>query len=474
MSKNRELAKNTAIIFIGTFFTKSVQYFLLPIYTGYLSSSEFGTAELFNNLTYLIVPVIGLQIEHGLFRFLINERRNEIRKKELISSSIFFTLTLNIFCFLIFFLVSSIISYDFKWLLCLNLFLCNLSSIMLQISRGFGDNKKYSIASIVMTVATITSSLILLMIFNFKVLSLLYGSIVGYILGVIYLFCNLKIYNYLSIKCIKKKIIIDIAKYSIPIIPNTLSWWVLSSSDTIIISSTIGLSSVGLLSVAYKISSIGITLYNVFNMSLTESISLHIDEDDTKDYFNKIYNSIGNLFISFTIISISFMPFIFKVLVNREFDNSYGLIPIAMVASIFQILSTMFGTIYIAKKNTKSIALTSFFAATINILVDLALIGFVGVYAAVVSTLISYLILFIYRLIDINKRYLKVQLEHSLIMNLVLLVVVFYPINYIDDIYIKIVIAILAVVSFILINKKSIRYILGIIRKKISQKNHKI
>ena len=459
MSKNRELAKNTAIIFIGTFFTKSVQYFLLPIYTGYLSSSEFGTAELFNNLTYLIVPVIGLQIEHGLFRFLINERRNEIRKKELISSSIFFTLTLNIFCFLIFFLVSSIISYDFKWLLCLNLFLCNLSSIMLQISRGFGDNKKYSIASIVMTVATITSSLILLIIFNFKVLSLLYGSIVGYILGVIYLFCNLKIYNYLSIKCIKKKIIIDIAKYS---------------SDTIIISSTIGLSSVGLLSVAYKISSIGITLYNVFNMSLTESISLHIDEDDTKDYFNKIYNSIGNLFISFTIISISFMPFIFKVLVNREFDNSYGLIPIAMVASIFQILSTMFGTIYIAKKNTKSIALTSFFAATINILVDLALIGFVGVYAAVVSTLISYLILFIYRLIDINKRYLKVQLEHGLIMNLVLLVVVFYPINYIDDIYIKIVIAILAVVSFILINKKSIRYILGIIRKKISQKNHKI
>ena len=87
MSKGKELAKNTIILFIGVFFTKIIQYFLLPVYTGYLTTEEYGTVDLFNTIISLLIPIIGLQIEQGVFRYLISNRKNRDRQKEYISSS---------------------------------------------------------------------------------------------------------------------------------------------------------------------------------------------------------------------------------------------------------------------------------------------------------------------------------------------------------------------------------------------------
>ena len=473
MSKEKELAKNTFILFIGTFFTKIVQYFLLPIYTGYLNSSEYGTVELFNTIIYLMLPIVGLQIEQGIFRFLINNRKNDLKKKELISSSIFFVLLSNFIFFIIFMLISPLINYEYKWLLCLNLFLCNLSSIMLQVSRGLGDNKSYSISSFSTALTTILFNIIFLVEIKLKVTGMIYGSAIGYTVGMTYIFIKLKIYKYISLKCISKKAIIKIIKYSVPMIPNSLSWWILSSSDRIIVSSFIGLSATGLLSVAYKFSNIGIFIYNIFNMSLTESIVLHINDDDIEGYFNKIYNSIGNIFISFEALLISFMPLAFKLLINPNYNESYNLISIAIVATMFQVLATMFGTIYIAKKNTKSVAFTSIVAAIINIVADVILIRYIGIYAAVISTVLSYVILFIYRLIDINKNYLRVKLCKKLIVNMLVILLVICPLYYINNIYIKILTVIFTSLMLIIINFENFNFIKNIITNKIHSKKIK-
>lgn len=470
MSKSKELAKNTIILFIGTFFTKIIQYFLLPIYTGYLDSAEYGTVELFNTIIYLLIPIIGLQIEHGIFRFLINNRKNEMKKKELISSSFIFIITSNFIYFLLFLAFSPLIKYEYKWLLCLNLFLCNLSSIMLQVSRGLGNNKSYSISSFITALTTIIFNILFLVAIKLKVPGMIYGSAIGYIAGILYIFVRLKIYKYLSIKYINKAAIMEMIKYSVPMIPNTLSWWILSSSDRIIVSSFIGLSSTGLLSIAYKFSNIGIFIYNIFNMSLTESIALHIDDDDIDDYFNKIYNSVGNVFVSFGAILISIMPFGFKLLVNSTYSEAYGLISIAIVATVFQVLATMFGTIYIAKKNTKSVAFTSILAAAINILADLILIKYIGIYAAIISTILSYVVLFVYRLIDINKRYIKIKINHKLIINILTVLIILCPLYYINNMYIKIFSILFASFISILINFDNISYIKKIILNKIGIK----
>ena len=74
MSKGKELAKNTIILFIGVFFTKIIQYFLLPVYTGYLTTEEYGTVDLFNTIISLLIPIIGLQIEQVIEKIEIDKR----------------------------------------------------------------------------------------------------------------------------------------------------------------------------------------------------------------------------------------------------------------------------------------------------------------------------------------------------------------------------------------------------------------
>lgn len=191
-------------------------------------------------------------------------------------------------------------------------------------------------------------------------------------------------------------------------VPNQLSWWIFSSSDRIVVSKFINLSATGLLSIAYKFSNISIVIYNIFNMSLTETISLHKEDSDITSYYNKVFNTIGNLFININSLLIVSMPIIYNLMIDKKYSSSYSLVPYAIIASVFQVFVGMLSVIYISNNNTKSIAKTSIMAAIINLVTDILLIKYIGVYAAVISTLISYGYLFIYRLIDIRKKYFKV------------------------------------------------------------------
>ena len=77
MNKKKELAKNTVIIFFGRVCTQLISFFLLPLYTSYLSTSEYGTVDLIQTYVTLLVPIITLELEMSIFRYLIDCRGKE-------------------------------------------------------------------------------------------------------------------------------------------------------------------------------------------------------------------------------------------------------------------------------------------------------------------------------------------------------------------------------------------------------------
>ena len=92
MSKERTLAKNTVIVSIGKISTQLISFFLLPLYTAYLTTNEYGTVDLLNTLISLIIPIISLKIDQGVFRFLIDERENKQGQKKILTTVIYFML----------------------------------------------------------------------------------------------------------------------------------------------------------------------------------------------------------------------------------------------------------------------------------------------------------------------------------------------------------------------------------------------
>lgn len=469
MNREKNLAKNTIIITIGKICTQLITFFLLPLYTGILSTEEYGAVDLLNTLVSLLLPIVTFQVEQAVFRELIEVRGKKDKESRIISSAVITVIFQCIVYLIIFALISPFINNHYKFFLATNVVANIFLSLLLQIARGFGDNKKYALASFISALSTIIFNVLFLVVIKLGANGMLLGTMLGQIVATIYLFISLKLYKYLKVKDYKKEVIKSLWKYSLPLIPNAISWWVFNASDRVIASAFLGVDQNGILAASLKFSAVFITFYNIFNMSWTESISIAIKDADVSDYFNKMFNIVLRLFTAMGIGMIACMPFVFPIMINEKFSAGYGLIPISIVGSLFNVIVGLISVIYVAEKNTKAIASTSIVSAIINIIVHLALIKFIGLYAAVISTFVAFFVMSIYRLMDASKRYFKIKIDMKFIIQSIVALIFVFVSYYINNIYLNVFVVLFAVLFAIYINKDSFDIIFKLFTKKLKR-----
>ena len=81
--------------------------------------------------------------------------------------------------------------------------------------------------------------------------------------------------------------------------------------------------------------------------------------------------------------------------------------PLLIVSTYLSCIAAFYGSVYVVCKESKKAGVTSFIAAVVNLVVHFALITWLGLHAAVISTFVSFLVLTLYRAYDINKHYYK-------------------------------------------------------------------
>ena len=468
MSKGKDLAKNTAIVSIGKICTQLITFFLLPVYTAVLSNEEYGVVDLLNTLTSLLLPIVTLQIEQGIFRYLIDCRENNEKQIKLITTIIRFMIIQSIVCIVIFLCVSPFIHNEYKYFLMANLLMGIFSSLLLQICRGLGDNATYAIGSFITGAFTVVLNVIFIVAFRWGAYGMLGATAISNFICAVYIFLKRKIYKYIKPKQFDKKILKEIIKYSVPLIPNMISWWIVSASDRTIISAVIGIAQNGIYSAANKFSGVFTTLYSVFNLTWTESASININSEDRDEFFSKILDFVIRFFGCLCLGTIAVMPFAFNILINEKFAEAYYQIPILILGSVFNILVSFVGSIYVAKKLTKEIAKTSIISAVINIFVNIALIKSIGLYAASISTVIAYALMFIYRWIDV-KKYVKFNVNKILMLVFIIMygitMFTYYLRNTISSIVVLVIVSIFAII----INLNSVSYLKQIVKDKIKK-----
>ena len=468
MSKGKDLAKNTAIVSIGKICTQLITFLLLPVYTAVLSNEEYGVVDLLNTLTSLLLPIVTLQIEQGIFRYLIDCRENNEKQIKLITTIIRFMIIQSIACIVIFLCVSPFIHNEYKYFLMANLLMGIFSSLLLQICRGLGDNATYAIGSFITGAFTVVLNVIFIVAFRWGAYGMLGATAISNFICAVYIFLKRKIYKYIKPKQFDKKILKEIIKYSVPLIPNMISWWIVSASDRTIISAVIGIAQNGIYSAANKFSGVFTTLYSVFNLTWTESASININSEDRDEFFSKILDFVIRFFGCLCLGTIAVMPFAFNILINEKFAEAYYQIPILILGSVFNILVSFVGSIYVAKKLTKEIAKTSIISAVINIFVNIALIKSIGLYAASISTVIAYALMFIYRWIDV-KKYVKFNVNKILMFALTIMYGITIFTYYLKNTMISVVVLVIVVVFAIITNLNSVSYLKQIVKDKIKK-----
>jgi O-antigen/teichoic acid export membrane protein len=470
LNKNKELVKNTIIIFIGKFCTQFITLLLLPLYTHFLSTEDYGYIDLIQTYLTFFIPLILLKIDAGIFRFLIDARKSEEEKNKIITNGIFIMFVELIISTILFAVAVKIFSIKYSILIVMNLISLSVLTFLLQIVRGIGKNKQYSFSSIIAAIVTIVLNLIFLVGFHKNGKYVLIASLISNIICTIYLLIVNKILKNVKIKYIDKKLIKDLLKYSIPMIPNELSWWIVHVSDRTIISYALGVAANGIYSVSCKFSNILSSIFNIFNLSWQESAALHINDTDKDEFFSNVINKVFNLFICFCIGILACLPFVFELLIKDSYREAYKYVPILLLANIFSVLIGLIGSIYVAKKMTKEVAKTTMIAAIINLTIDIALIKVIGIYAAAISTLVSYMLLAIYRYIDVQK-YVKVKIPiKNIVVNSIIfiLVVVLYLYN---NIALNVINLLLCILYAIIVNKELLIEFKKVIGKKVKNIN---
>lgn len=455
MNEKKALAKNTFIIFLSKIFTQFISFLLLPFYTCYLSNSSYGTIDLINTYISLLVPVLTIQLEAALFRFLIEKRGNVDEEKKIISTVFNIIVRLTIAFIIIGIVLTRFIKINFISLIMINIIVVIFSNLLLQTARGIGNTKKYASASCFIGVTTIILNVILIAIFKLDVKAILISNIISNILGFIYLFISLDMKEYIDFKLVDNNLAKELFKYSSPLVLNGVSWWIFNVSDRTIISLIIGTASNGIYAVSNKFSTLLISLYGVFDLAWAESTSKTINNANREEYYSDVINMVSKLFSSVCLFLIIIMPFIFPVFVNQGYSEAYMYIPILLISAIFSVLSSLHGSIYIALKKTNKIMKTTVIAAGTNIILNLIFIKQFGLYAASISTLISYFAMFILRSRDLN-RYLRIRYNSRDILAIVDLFIPVLMAYYLQNILIQIVVGVVIGLILIIFNKNEI------------------
>ncbi len=457
MKREKQLVKNTLIVVLGKMCTQFISFLLLPLYTAVLSTEEYGIIDLFNTYISLLVPIVTLQIGQAAFRYLIDVRENDTAKVQLLTTVLYTVIVQSILYLIIYGILSPFIKNNYKIFLATNVIATIFSGIMLDISRGLGDNKTYSQGSVISGTGAIILNVFFIVVLKMGANGMLIATFISNILSIGYIFIKKKLYKYFSPKNYKFAILKKICKYSIPLVPNQLSWWFVSVSDRTIISYVLGVSVNGIYSAANKFSSLCSAAFGIFNLTWSESASLHINDEDNSIFFNNIFNVTLKIFVSISLLIIACMPFLFRFFITGSgYADAYYQIPILLISTIFSIVVSLFGSVYIALKKSNEIAKTSFYSAIINIVVNCLLIKYIGLYAASISTFVSFFLMTIYRYFDIQK-YIKIRFEKLFIVS-TLFITIILLITYYININIISIFSLIIVIVFVIHYNKNLLY----------------
>ncbi len=403
MSREKNLAKNTLIIAFGTFLPKLSGIITLPIITAGLTKQEYGTYDLINTLVSLFLPIVTLQIQAAAFRYLIDSREDETETKRIITSILTFILPISVGALAILYATLYQLSSLVKWLICIYFFVDIFLLTCQQIVRGLSNNKLYSVSSVIRSAVNMLLIVLLVQVEQQGLIGVLLAMIIAAATGMGVLVMKSGIIQKIDFALLSWKTVKSLLSYSWPMIPNSLSIWVLNFSDRLVLTTFLGLEATAIYAVATKIPSLFSTVQSTFVYAWQENASLATKDADVDAYYSKMFDSIFCILVGIMALLIAMTPVLFAVLIKGDYSEAYYQMPILFMGMLFSTLSSFLGGIYAAYKRTKSVGATTLAAAILNLAIDLALVNIARVYAASVSTLVSYFVLVVYRMIDIKK-----------------------------------------------------------------------
>lgn len=415
--------KTSGIFFVGSILSKVITFFLLPIYTKYISPDDYGFYDL--SITYItvITSLLFFDIWVSVMRYMYD--KDNIKYKSSVIKSGF---TIFGFSTCLYFILSIILIFalDVKYIELILLFgiTTNVQTLYSFIARGFHKNIEFAISGIINTLVTAIFNILLIVTFHFNYSSLYIAAILGNIFQIFYLEFKLKILRGLFKSKFDKALTIHMFRYTLPLCINSVSYWLLTSYNRIVISRNLSLADNGLYAIGNKFIMV-ITLLTTCFTYAWQDLAFSKAESDTDP--GKFYSKACNMYLKFlglgTAVILPVYNIIFPIIVDEQYSKAKGIIPLFLLMSVFNAYVTFTGGIFHAIKSTMTIFYSMIVSCLLNVLMANYFVEIMGLNGASLSTLLSLLLCIVIRVVYLKKN-MRFRVDFKLIVYIFSLILI--------------------------------------------------
>ncbi|MFC0321968.1 oligosaccharide flippase family protein [Gallibacterium melopsittaci] len=460
-----KLLKNTLIYSIGSFGSKILSFLLLPLFSLYLSTVEMGQYDLILTFTMLVTPVVTLQLSDAIYRWLISDEKTPGSEANVISTA----LLIFAFASLLLLVVAATINYFYPQPYFVEtlvlLLISSLFYILQQALRGLGLTKQFALSGILYSFLLLLFSVAALWWFSDKLFAVLAGMIVANGIVTLIILFHWKISRYLAWKKIDRKLIKPMLVYSLPLVPNAVSWWLMTMANKYIIFQQIDTAANGIYAVSSRLPSILMIVFSLFLLAWQDVI-LKNDQADYREVTAATFAQLAKFMFSIGLIFISISEPLIHYLFASTFYSAWQYMPLLVLATVFTSFCAFLGTAYQQKKNTLKILTTTLLGAVINIAISFSLMAKIGLFAAALGTLASFMLVFFIRQRDVKSFYPVHLAWQSFWFPLGLSFAYCYLVN-LNQFSINLILLVAAIVLFFILNWQLISKILHKVKERV-------
>lgn len=396
--------KNSLIFFIGTILSKFLSFFLLPLYSRVIPTSDMGKFDVSITIMTMVASICFFEIWSGLLRMAYEKETIDDKIESIagglqifILSSILFTILCISLCF--------IIGYKYKFFILLYMLTYMLSNFLSFSARGLKYNKTFAFSGFINSVLMVGSNLFLLLKVNLDYSALYISASIGFLGQSLFLFFSCKLYKTIPHMFKWKSANFSLIKFCLPLALNTIAFWCLTSLNRVVFNAIYGDSASGLFALGARFSTLVTLITTAFNYAW-QDLSFSKNSKGTNP--SSLYSKGSNLYMYFLftgfIIILPALFFIAPLFVTGDYSGAISLLPLFILSSVISAFSSFLGTTFYAIKDTKSVLITTLLGTATNILLSYPVIKLLGPDGVNIATSIAFLVIIIVRIIILKRK----------------------------------------------------------------------
>ena len=406
--KKRRLLKDIFIFTIGNMGSKLILFLLVPLYTNYLTTAEYGISELVFTVSQLLIPLISITVFDAVTRFGLMKSE----KPENVLLCAFSVLAVG--GIVTVFISELFVFYPplkpWRWYLCAYTVLSAATSVELNYLKVLDRNKQFALVSIIQTLVLALMNIWLLAIANIGVRGYLLSNISACAVAFVLCFLLGNVGTALKNATFDRKLLGRMTAFSTPLILNNISWWVIHSSDKIMIERMMDASALGIYTIAAKIPALVNVLISIFTQAWGLASIREEESSQNTSFYSEIL-TVYSFLVVFAVLLINSVikPFM-QIYVGADFREAWQYVPILLVSAAFSAISAFYGSVYSAIMKSKNNMFTTLAGALTNLVLNYVFIQIYGVWGAVLGTVAAYIVIMTSRIVDVQ-RYLHLSVS---------------------------------------------------------------